>query len=145
VGVAGSASFSNGTFTLNGSGQQIWGSADSMNFMYQPLSGDGSIVARVISLQGGASTQAVGVMIRETLTDGSTNAYAGYGQSLTFLDFRSTAGAATSTQRASTVPLPYWIQLVPSGSTFAGYSSLDGVNWTQIGPSQTINMAQNVY
>src|SRR4029077_15348452 len=52
---------------------------------------------------------------------------------------------ATSTQRASTVSLPYWIQLVRSGSTFAGYSSLDGVNWTQIGPSQTINMAQNVY
>jgi Pro-kumamolisin, activation domain len=145
VGVAGSASFSNGTFTLNGSGQQIWGSADGMNFLYQPLSGDGSITARVLSLQGGASIQGVGVMIRETLTESSTNAFAGYGQSLTFLDFRSTTGGATSTQQASTVPLPYWVKLVRSGTTFAGYSSLDGVNWTQIGPSQTINMAQNVY
>jgi hypothetical protein len=34
---------------------------------------------------------------------------------------------------------------VRSGSTFTGYGSLDEVNWVQIGGSQTITMAQNVY
>ncbi|HXJ06572.1 MAG TPA: hypothetical protein VNH65_15820, partial [Candidatus Acidoferrum sp.] len=32
-----------------------------------------------------------------------------------------------------------------SGNTFSSYTSPDGVNWTQRGTSQTINMAQNVY
>jgi len=41
--------------------------------------------------------------------------------------------------------LPYWVKVVRSGSTFSGYNSLDGVNWTQVGTAQTINMAQNVY
>jgi hypothetical protein len=41
--------------------------------------------------------------------------------------------------------LPYWVKLVRSGSTFSGYASSDGVNWVQVGSSQTISMAQNVY
>jgi len=146
VGVAGSASYSNGTFTVNGSGQQIWGTADGMNYMYQPLSGDGSIVARVLSLQGGTSTQAAGVMIRETLAAGSTNVYAGYStQAVTFVDFRSSTGGGTSTQQSQAAVLPSWVQLVRSGNTFTGYSSIDGVNWTQMGASLSVSMAQNVY
>src|SRR5208282_4916045 len=47
VGPAGSASYSNGTFTIQASGQWIWYTADGMNFAYQPLSGDGTIVARL--------------------------------------------------------------------------------------------------
>ncbi|HWC17839.1 MAG TPA: S53 family peptidase, partial [Terriglobales bacterium] len=43
VGTAGDASYANGTFTIKASGQQIYGTADSMHWAYQPLSGDGSI------------------------------------------------------------------------------------------------------
>src|SRR5216684_1412130 len=50
VGLAGSASFGNGTFTVTGAGQGTLGSADGMHFVYQSLSGDGTIVARVASL-----------------------------------------------------------------------------------------------
>jgi pro-kumamolisin-like protein/IPT/TIG domain-containing protein len=147
VGVAGSASYANGTFTVKGSGQQIWGTADQMNFMYQPLSGDGTIVARLVSLQGGLSVESAGVMIRETLNTDSTNAYTAYGSnSLIYFDERlSTAGASTSANTPSPVTLPYWVKLLRSGSTFSGYTSSDGVNWVQIGTSQTINMAQNAY
>ena len=35
------------------------------------------------------------------------------------------------------------MRVVRSGSTFTGYKSSDGVNWTQAGTSQTITMAQN--
>ena len=44
VGTAGTATYSNGTFTVQGAGSQIYGSADAFHFAYQPLSGDGSIV-----------------------------------------------------------------------------------------------------
>jgi hypothetical protein len=47
VGVIGSASYDAGTFTVNGSGADIWGSADGFRFVYRPMSGDGEIVARV--------------------------------------------------------------------------------------------------
>jgi len=46
VGVAGSATYASGTFTMKGSGTQIYGTADMMHFAYQSLSGDGAIVAR---------------------------------------------------------------------------------------------------
>lgn len=45
VGLAGSASYANGTFTVRGAGADIWGTADGFNFVYQALSGDGQIVA----------------------------------------------------------------------------------------------------
>jgi hypothetical protein len=41
--------------------------------------------------------------------------------------------------------LPYWVRAVRSGNTFTAFASLDGVNWVQMGSSQTITMAQNVY
>jgi hypothetical protein len=34
--------------------------------------------------------------------------------------------------------------VVRSGNSFSSYASTDGVTWTQLGTSQTINMAQNV-
>jgi regulation of enolase protein 1 (concanavalin A-like superfamily) len=151
VSTAGSASYASGVFTVKASGQWIWDVADGMNFVYQPLSGDGTIVARVLGSQGSTYPQA-GVMIRETLTAGSSHAYLaaqpypGPGPSIYFYS-RSSTGAPTSSQ-TTTSPvnaLPYWVKLVRSGSTFSGYVSPDGVNWVQVGTTETISMAQNVY
>jgi hypothetical protein len=142
VGAAGSAAFSNGTFTVNGSGQQIWGTGDSFNFAYQPLSGDGSIVARVVSLSASASA---GLMIRETLNVSSTNIYPSFYQQNIYMNYRPSTGGSTSQAGAGGATFPYWVKAVRSGSTFSGYTSLDGVNWVPIGSSQTISMAQNVY
>jgi len=144
VGVGGSATYSSGTFTVKASGTQISGSADQMHFGYQALSGDGTIIARVVSATGSTYPQA-GVMIRETLEPGSTNAYTSYYASTAVFWDRSTTGGSTTNQSGPSVTLPYWVKLVRSGSTFSGYSSYDGLTWTQIGTSQTISMAQNVY
>jgi len=48
--LSGTATYANGTFTVNGAGPQISGTADTFNFAYQQLSGNGSIVARVVSV-----------------------------------------------------------------------------------------------
>ncbi len=148
VGLAGSASFANGTFTVKGAGQQIWGTADAMNFVYQSLSGDGTMVARVVSLQGGSGYTSAGVMIRETLNAGATNAYPAYWGSygtLYFATRTSTGGGTTSIGSLGGVSLPYWVKVVRSGSSFSSYSSTDGVNWVPLGSSQTLSMAQTVY
>ena len=51
VGFAGSASLSGGTYTLSGSGIDIWGTADSFQYAWRAVVGDCTIIARVASLQ----------------------------------------------------------------------------------------------
>jgi RHS repeat-associated protein len=144
--VIGSATYANGAYTVSGSGPGISGTVDGMHFVYQPLSGDGSVVARVLSLQGGASSAQAAVMIRETLGATSTDAFLGYqGHYIYFWD-RPSTGADTAYQSTNVyLTLPRWMKLVRTGSTFSGYASSDGVNWVQVGTSVTISMAQNVY
>jgi uncharacterized protein YceK len=149
VGVAGSASYANGVFTVKGAGSGIYAGAtsDGLNLMYQALSGDATIVARVASLTGGSSYESAGLMIRETLNAGATNAYSsfwGYYSEAAFT-YRPSSGASTSATTLNGLSLPYWVKLVRSGSTFSAYAAPDGVNWVQVGSSQTIDMAQNVY
>jgi subtilase family serine protease len=147
VGLAGSASYTNGTYTVTGAGSQIYGTADAFNYVYQQLSGDGTILARLVSSQGGSGYVSAGVMIRETLNANSTNAktadwpaYHGI-----YFDVRTTTGGNTLEPANLGVTLPYWVKVSRSGNTFSSYVSSDGVNWVQLGTTQTIIMAQNVY
>ena len=48
-GLAGSQSVSGGTWTVQGGGSDIWGTADQFHFVSQPLAADGSVSARVVS------------------------------------------------------------------------------------------------
>jgi hypothetical protein len=147
VGVAGSATYTSGTFTLNGAGAGIYGSADAFHFVYQPLTGDGTVVARLVSLQGGAGYVSAGVMIRNTLDAGSVNAktadWSSYGR--IYFDVRTAAGGSTSEPGSASATLPYWVKVSRSGSTMSSFASIDGVNWVQVGTSQTITMGQSVY
>jgi hypothetical protein len=138
------ATYSGGTFTVSGAGSQINGTTDSFGFAYESLSGDGTITARVVNIQGGTLA---GVMIRETLNAGSTNATAAnYGSiGTSYFDIRATTGGSTTQVGSVSSNLPVWVKLVRSGNTFSGYSAPDGINWTQIGITQTVNMAQNVF
>jgi IPT/TIG domain len=147
VGVAGSASYTSGTFTVSGGGAKIYGSADAFHYVYQALPGDGTVVARVVSLQGGAGYVAAGVMIRNTLDAGSANAktadWAAYGA--IYFDVRATSGGSTSEPGVVVATLPYWVKVSRSGNSFSSYTSMDGVSWVQVGTSQTISMGSNVY
>ena len=147
VGLSGSATYSNNVFTVTGAGAQIYGTADAFHFVYQPLSGDGTIIARLVSLQGGSGYVAPGVMVRETLNAGSTNATTDDWpiNSAIYFGYRASTGGSTSFPASVSKSLPYWVKVSRSGSTFSSYTSPDGVNWTQCGTGQTITMAQNVY
>ena len=43
------------------------------------------------------------------------------------------------------MPLPYWVKVTRSGSTITSYASSDGVTWVQLGTTQTVSIATNVY
>src|SRR4029079_19160146 len=66
VGAAGTATFTGGVFTITGGGADVWGTADAFQYAYSTLTGDGSIVARVATVQNVASWTKAGVMIRST-------------------------------------------------------------------------------
>jgi hypothetical protein len=146
VGVAGSVSSSGTTFTIKGSGADIWDSADGFRYMDQLISGDCIITTRVATLQNVNAWSKAGVMIRETLAANSANAAVVVtpGSGVSFQWRTSTGGASSFT---STVGLsaPYWVRIVRSGNTFSGFRSSDGQSWTSMGTPVTIPMATSVY
>jgi hypothetical protein len=134
-----------GAFTLIGDAGDIWGAADAMYFAYQPLDGDGSIVAR---LTGAANTNVwarAGVMIRESMAANAANAFMFWAPGkVTAFQRRPVAGGPTFATLGSTnVLAPRWLRIDRAGGTFTAYQSIDGVNWTFVG-SDTIPMASTV-
>src|SRR5207249_4250024 len=114
VSITGNASVSNGTYTVRGAGSDIFGSADSFHFVYQKLTGDGTIIARVAGIQNTNLYAKAGVMMRETLAANSKQAsvFVSPGTSgVRYIRRTSTGGGSTSTTH-SPLSAPYWVKLV---------------------------------
>jgi fibronectin type 3 domain-containing protein len=143
--LAGSASYASGVFTVKGSGADIEDASDQFHYVYQSVSGDVTVLARVASIQNTDSWAKGGVMIRETLAANSKHAMMVLtpGNGLAFQRRITTGGLTTHTQGA-VVAAPYWVKLVRSGNIFSGYSSPDGVAWTLVG-SDTVTMSAGTY
>jgi hypothetical protein len=141
----GSSSYSNGVFSIHAGGADIWGTTDQFHFVYQPLSGDGEVIARVQSMTNSNAWAKTGVMIRETLTANSRHAStfitpgAGYG----FQRRLDPGGISLSTAGPAGVA-PGWVRLVRTGSRIDAYQSTNGTTWTSIG-SDAVAMANTVY
>jgi hypothetical protein len=142
---AGSASESNGAYTVQGAGT-ISGSADAFRFVYQTLSGDGEIKVRVNSVDQTGTAARSGVMIRETLAGGSRYAFMGITPAGSFRwQYRTKTGANSSASTSGTgLPPNAWLRLTRTGNTLYGYKSADGTNWTKVG-SRSVVMATNIY
>ncbi len=144
VAATGSAVSTNGLFTVKGSGADIFGTLDEFRFVYQDLTGDGTITARVVTVQNTNSWAKAGVMMRDTLAANSAAATMVISPSSgTAFEQRLTAGAATTTVTTAGIVVPYWVRLTRSGSTFTGYRSADGVTWTLVS-SATITMGSTI-
>ena len=145
VGVAGSAGFSNGLFTVKGSGADIWNAADAFQFVYQPLNGDGQIVARVAAIQNVALWTKAELMIRNTLDPGSAFAsmLVSAANGVRF-QWRSNINGTAAGTVGSTSAAPHWIKVVRAGAVITGYESSDGSAWTQVG-SHTLTIGTTVF
>jgi hypothetical protein len=148
VGRAGSATYDATTaaFTVAGAGADVWGTADALHLAEQPLTGDGSIVARVVSIQNVAPWTKAGVMMRDTLAAGSPQAFMLVSASKgTAFQRRALAnGTSVSTSGGAATTAPYWVRLDRSGSVFTAFESADGSSWTTVG-SQTIAMGATIH
>src|SRR6185295_18485992 len=147
VAINGMASYdaATSTFSVYGDAGDIWGTADAMYYAHQTLSGDGSIVARLTGLQNTNVWAKGGVMIRESMAAGSTNAFMYWtpGKMLVFQRRQTTGTPTFATLGAINTVAPRWLRLDRAGDTFTAYQSVDGVNWIFVG-SDSIGMPPTV-
>ena len=138
VGVAGSASYSNGVFTVRGAGLDIWGSADAFHFASHSMTGDGQIVARIASIQNTNIYAKAGVMLRSALTANAAHVILDVkpGGGLEFM-IRSATGGSTTFLAAATAGVPVWLKLARAGATVIASWSTNGAVWTEVGRTTT--------
>jgi hypothetical protein len=142
VGVTGSATYSNGTFTVAGGGLDIWGTADAFRYVFQPMTGDGEIVARVTALQNTHANAKAGVMMRGGLTASAPHVMlnAAVDGSIEFMS-RSGIGRAATQLGGGTQPRPTWLKLTRSGSTITGSVSSNGREWSEVGSTSVSGLS----
>jgi alpha-L-fucosidase len=146
VGAAGSFNLSGGTFTLQGSGADIWDSSDEFRYVFQALNGDCSITARVLNMQNTTGWAKAGVMIRESLDPASKYVinFMSPANGTALQQRAATGGSASGVSNNTGLAAPHWLRLVRTGDTFASSVSADGVNWVPSG-NTTVAMNANVY
>jgi regulation of enolase protein 1 (concanavalin A-like superfamily) len=141
VGVPGSVDVSNGVTTMNGSGADIWGTADAFNFFYQGLLGDGQIIARVTSLQDTNPYAKAGVMIRASTDPSAADVILDVlpGGSIEFM-MRDATGDSTAFLAGASTSIPVWLKLARSGPVITGSMSANGSAWSVVGTT-TLSIA----
>jgi regulation of enolase protein 1 (concanavalin A-like superfamily) len=123
----------------------IWGTADAFGYLYQPMSGDGVIVARLASIQNTNAWAKAGVMIRESLAPDSRHAFMAMTPTNgAAFQRRPTTGGSSQNTSLSGIAAPRWVRLERSGNSFTGSVSADGSTWTVVG-SVTMTMASTVH
>ncbi len=138
-----------GTFTMAAAGADIWGTADQFHYAYKMLTGPGSIVARVNSLQDTHISAKAGVMIRETLNPGSKHAFACMtAENGVASQGRTTTDGTSFTTNDTDVTAPHWVKLERDASgNFTVSHSANGTAWQPVDSAVPTNipMASNVY
>ncbi len=132
------------TLSLSVGGRDIGGTLDEGFFAYQEMTGDGEILARIVSQENSSTNAKAGLMIRESIEQGARSAFvrltpengAGFQRRLT------TDGPSSFTAGSTGVSAPRWLRLVRNGDQFSAYESSDGSNWDLIA-AETIPMSSD--
>jgi hypothetical protein len=140
------AHFAGGTFTVRGSGRDIAEGReqiDNCQFVWQELTGDGELVARVGSADVNSREPKAGIMLRESPAAGARNvALLLVHRAGVRLSARTTpdAGSLVMQPAPAAKDSPCWLKLVRRADTFTGHFSTDGHTWTLVGQPVTVSM-----
>lgn len=130
---AGSAGFAGDAFTVRGGGD-VWGDVDHFHYVWQPLSGDGTLTARITGLAGANPWAKAGLMIRASTAGNSAHAMLiatpGNG---THLQYRRATGAQTDWTPGPALTIPTWLRITRAGAVVTAFTSADGQTWVRLG------------
>jgi hypothetical protein len=112
----------------------IWNDSDQFHFVYQPLNGDGEIIARIVSqTTADPSWTKGGIMIRESLAANARYAMAAISSANGIrMQWRTASGGASGDFNGGSGTPPTWLRLVHSGDQLLAYRSTDGTNWGRL-------------
>jgi regulation of enolase protein 1 (concanavalin A-like superfamily) len=146
---AGATTENEDQITLTCLGGDIWSTADSLHYAYQPANGDRTFIAKLTTWEtGGQASAKAGLMIRAS-TDPSAPEFTihmtGDDRGLK-VKYRTSAGWSTANSNGPVISsLPVWLKLVKSGNTVLASYSADGTSWTSIGTAQKIDGIESSY
>ena len=151
----GDTTASGSAVTLAGTGTGLGGASDSLHYVYQPVSGDQTLSAQVVT-QTTASNAQDGLMMRaSTAADAPMySAYLTPGGSLTVQWRAYDAIANRKPVTLATVTSPAYLQIVryqdarfnPPVTFFSTLTSTDGTTWTPVlGSTIAIDMGSGSY
>jgi len=142
-----------GTITIIGAGNDLWGSADGFRYVYTEVSGDFEATVQLTFFQRLEEWSKAGLLARENVEPGAKNALstaaagAAYGVQLTW---REQTNGATSELNYWELGGPVgfndgeWIKITRSGSDFSSAWSDDGVSWDDDYATVTIDMDETI-
>ncbi len=143
--LAGSSSYDSGTLRIAAAGEDIWNNSDQFHFVYQSITGDVEIVARIDSFTATHGWAKAGVMIRGSIAADAPHAYAlaSWENGIAY-QRRINSGAESVSSPGSSASAPHWVRLVRRGSVITSYESGDGVSWQIIG-SDSVTLGETAY
>lgn len=137
VAAAGSDAYDSTTdsYTVRGSGGDIWGTADEFHYVWTLWGGDFQITALVDSVQNVNAWTKAGIMIRENLNPGARHAslFATPGKGVAFQRRTAANGGSVHTPGPATTA-PVWLKLLRTGDVITAYyrkATTDA--WTALG------------
>src|SRR5262245_16126453 len=113
--------------------------SDQAYFVHKPLSGDGSVVARVVSQQDSHEWAKAGLLVKGGVAPGTP-----YAAVLVTPDHGVRMESMFHTEKAGPADrAPVWLKLTRAGNSITGYSSADGQAWREIGTT-TVTLPKDV-
>jgi len=139
------------SLTLCAGGKFLSGTEESLHFVYQQIEGDITLSGRVSSLEGASASRQVGVMFRESLAPNARCAAMTFRQTLAAAALFQYRDAPSGTLRVrsgniSGAEVPnIWLRVTRRGEEIIGYTSTDGVEWTEVSRRALAALAPALY
>ena len=142
VSAAGSASVTNGVWTVKGSGADIWGTADEFHYAWVPSTGPENffeITARVTNVENVDRWTKVGLMIRSSQAANAPQAaifVTPSSEKGIVFQRRQTTGAASLSTTGPSITAPVWLKLILAPTAVRAYYRTGTGPWTFVGQDE---------
>ena len=135
-----------GSYTVSGSGANMWFTNDAFQFVWKQVSGDVLLSARVeLPPSAGNAHRKACLLLRQSLAPDSAYADAAvHGDGLTSLQYRETPGAPTREIQANLAG-PRFVRIEKRGPYVSMSVSADGQAWTPAGGSLRLELREPFY